>query len=94
MVFVKLLDLVFQGLVGTEVFIYLDDIVFGALSAHYATFKNIAKRLQDANLTLNPQKCQFLQYEASFLGHIIGNGKICMCPQKIKVIKQYPVPNS
>ena len=67
MVFVRLLDLVFQGLVGTEVFIYLNDIVFGAktLSTHYTTFKKIAKRLQDANLTLNTQKCQFLQSKFS-----------------------------
>ena len=51
MVFVKLLDFVFQGLVGTEVFIYSDDIVFGPKthSAHYATFKNIAECLQEAN---------------------------------------------
>ena len=42
------------------------------------------ERLDEANLTIEPSKCQFLQREASFLGHIAGNGKIQLDPKKIK----------
>ena len=52
------------------------------------------KRLDDANLTIEPSKCQFLQREASFLGHITGNGKIRPDPKKIEAVRNFPVPTS
>ena len=39
------------------------------------------KRLDEANLTIEPSKCQYLQRETSFSGHIAGNGT-CQGGQK------------
>ena len=50
------------------------------------------KRLDDANLTIKPSKCQFLQREASFLGHIAGNGLIRPDPKKIEAVRDFPIP--
>ena len=52
------------------------------------------KRLDEANLTIEQSKCQFLQKEASFLGHTAGNGKIRLDPKKIEAVLNFPVPTS
>ena len=52
------------------------------------------KRLDNANLTIEPTKCQFLQREACFLGHIAGNGQLRPDPKKIEVVINFPVPTA
>ena len=87
------------GLQGIEFYVYLDDIfIFSQnLLQHGDRFRELRKRLKYANLTLDPKKCQFLQYEANFLGHIADNGKIRMDSKKIVAVKKYRIlttPNS
>ena len=50
------------------------------------------KRLDEAHLTIEPSKCQFLPREASFLGHIAGNGQIRLDPKKIEAVRDFPIP--
>ena len=90
--FQALMDLVFAGLQGDEIHIYLDDIcVFASdLETHGKKFRRLLSRLEEANLTLEPRKCQFLQSEASFLGHIVGNGSIRMDLKKLSAVKEFP----
>ena len=90
------MDLVVSGLQGVELYVYLDDIiVFAAdLDEHGKRFRRLMKMLNEANLTIEPSKCQFLQKEASFLGHIAGNGKIRPDPKKIEAFRNFPVPTS
>ena len=52
------------------------------------------KRLDSSNLTIEPTKCQFLQSEACFFGHIAGNGQIRPDPKKIEVVRNFPVPTA
>ena len=94
--FQGLMDLVLSGLQGVELYVYLDDIIVFAtnLEEHGKKFRRLMKRLDDANLTIEPSKCQFLQREASFLGHIAGNGKIRPDPKKIEAVRNFPVPTS
>ena len=94
--FAKAVHLALAGLQGSELYVYLDDIfIFSQnLLQHGERFRKLRKRLEYANLTLNPKKCQFLQHEANFLGHIAGNGKIRMDPKKIEVVKKYPIPTT
>ena len=57
------MDHVVSGLQGVELYVYLDDIiVFAAdLEEHGKRFRRLMKRLDEANLTIKPSKCQFLQ---------------------------------
>ncbi|XP_025161882.1 uncharacterized protein LOC112590215 [Harpegnathos saltator] len=63
--FQRLMDQVLTGLQGTELFVYLDDIVIYAssLEEHSAKFAKLAQRLRVANLHLQPDKCEFLRKE-------------------------------
>ena len=86
----RCIQLALAGLQGSELFIYLDDIIrFNKdLFEHGQKLRRLRKRLEYANLSLNPKICQFLQYEANFIGHIAGNGKIRMGPKKIEAVKK------
>ena len=94
--FQALMDLVVSGLQGVELYVYLDDIiVFAAdLEEHGKRFRRLMKKLDQANLTIERSKYQFLQKEDSFLGHIAGNGKIRPDPKKIEAVRNFPVPTS
>ena len=84
------MDLVLSGLQGVELYVYLADIIVFAtdLEEQSKKFRRLMKHLDEANLTLELSKSQFLQREASFLGHIAGNGKIRLVPTNKKKITQ------
>jgi len=94
--FQRLMDQALAGLQGTEVFVYLDDIVLYAssLKEHEIKFNKLAERLRKANLKLQPDKCEFLRKEVTYLGHIIGEDGVRPDPQKINAVKNFPRPNN
>jgi len=71
--FQRLMDQVLAGLQGTDVFVYLDDIVLYAssLTEHENKFNKLPERLRKASLKLQPDKCEFLRKQVNYLGHII-----------------------
>lgn len=72
--FQRTMDMVLTGLQGIELFIYMDDIVIYAksLEEHAEKLKTLLARLQTSGLTLQPDKCRFLQKEVVYLGHVIS----------------------
>ena len=72
--FQRLMDNILTALQGTELFVYLDDILFYAkdLKEHIFTFENLITRQRNANLKLQPEKCTFLNKEVAYLGHILS----------------------
>ncbi|OXU18424.1 hypothetical protein TSAR_006329 [Trichomalopsis sarcophagae] len=78
------MSLAMAGLQAEEVAIYLDDfMIFGKdLEEHAKRFKRVMQRLVEANLTIEPKKCQFLEREAAVLGHIARGGCIRTDPKK------------
>lgn len=94
--FQRLMDSVLTGLQGTELFVYLDDIVLYAssLREHEIKFDKLAAKLRKANLKLQPDKCEFLRKEVTYLGHIISEGGVKPDPEKIKAVSAFPVPEN
>ena len=90
--FQRLMDHTLTGLQGTEMFVYLDDIVLYAssLTEHLIKFKKLAHRLREANLKLQPSKCKFLYKEVAYLGHIITEEGVKPDQQKIQAVRNYP----
>jgi transposase InsO family protein len=91
--FQRLMDNVLSGLQGNELFVYMDDIVIYAksLEEHGVKFERLMKRLEKANLTLQPDKCEFLRREVAYLGHIICSDGVRPDPNKIKSVIDFPV---
>ena len=94
--FQRLMDLVLSGLQGKELFVYMDDIVIYAssLQEHERKYNLLMDRLREANLKLQPDKCEFLKTEVTYLGHIISKDGIKPDPKKLEAVRQFPRPKT
>ncbi|XP_011686344.1 PREDICTED: uncharacterized protein LOC105449050 [Wasmannia auropunctata] len=94
--FQRLMDTVLSGLQGNELFVYMDDIVIYAksLKEHELKFNRLMQRLREANLRLQPDKCEFLRREVAYLGHIICSDGVRPDPNKIQSVSAFPTPRN
>lgn len=85
---------VIADLEGVEAF--FDDIVVHSenFEEHCKTIKKLFQRLKEANLVLQPDKCEFLKKEINYLGHIINEEGIKPDPKKIEAVKKMPIPKN
>jgi len=90
------MDQVLSGLQGTDMFVYLDDIVqyASSMTEHQLKFNKLAERLRKANLKLQPDKCEFLRKEVIYLGHVISENGVKPDPKKIQAVKEFPWPRN
>ncbi len=51
-------------------------------------------KLEQNDLYLKLEKCNFEQKEINCLGIIVGNGKLQMDPKKLKGVADWPKPNT
>src|SRR5260370_19879734 len=54
----------------------------------------LLKVMQDNNLFLKPEKCEFEQFKVEYLGYLISHNKIKMDPKKLAGISDWPVPRN
>ena len=94
--FQRLMDTVMSGLHFQVCLIYLDDIIVftGTTEQHLERIVIVLDRLQAAGLKLKPEKCMLFQKSVSFLGHVISEKGISTDPEKVKAVKDWPVPTS
>ena len=95
----------FQSLINTtlqeylDIFViaYLDNILIytkGILKEHVEAVKKVFKALQQADMRLRPNKCEFHKKEVKFLGSIITTKGIRMDQEKVKAITKWPEPKN
>ncbi|KAG7295451.1 hypothetical protein JYU34_021634 [Plutella xylostella] len=94
--FSRMITLAMSGLTYKKCFVYLDDlIVFGRnLDDHNKNLLDVFERLRQVNLKLNPSKCDFLKKEILYLGHVVTGDGILPDPDKVKIMKEYPIPKN
>lgn len=94
--FQKLMNAVLSGLTGTRCFVYLDDIVIYAksLAEHDVKIREVLDRLRAHGLKLQPEKCEFLRKEVSYLGHQITEAGVKPDPTKVGAIERFSTPTS
>lgn len=51
-------------------------------------------RLAEACLTVNLAKCVFAKATVSYLGKVVGQGKVCPVQVKVLAIQQFPSPST
>ena len=85
--FQRMMDKLLDGL-GDFAKAYIDDLM------HYLQYKlgddlkhlpTVLQHLEEAGLTVlvKLMKCQFAMAECTYLGHVVGGGKVQMEPSKI-----------
>jgi len=85
---------ILQGISGIAVF-YDDIIIQGSnLQENLARVKQVMNRLQDNNLRLNKDKCNFFKENVTYLGHVISKNGIGRCEEKTTGIAEGPQPKN
>ena len=92
--FMRAMHLILRRLCWSDCLVYLDDItVFGrTLQEHRERLSLVLSRLTEAGLKINPKKCKLLCEQVVVLGHVVSGKGISTDPEKIRVIKEWPVP--
>src|SRR5688572_17269997 len=93
--FQRLMNWVLQDYLGKFVAVYIDDVIIftkGTLEQHLDHLKQVFQTLRESILKIKLKKCQFCLPSLSFLGHVVGRGGIQPDPEKIRKIKEFPVP--
>ncbi|UYV72720.1 hypothetical protein LAZ67_10000403 [Cordylochernes scorpioides] len=92
--FQRFMDEVTKGL--DFVFVYIDNVLIASKNEndHIQHLHTIFKRLSDHGLTVNISKSVFGKPSLEFLGHIIDNKGIKPLPEKIRIVEDFPQPNS
>ena len=93
--FCTLMNKVLYPFIDRFVVVYLDDIVVysKSLGEHVEHLHQVFMALRENELYVKREKCSFAQEEVSFLGHIIGNGKLRMDKSKVRAILEWEPPS-
>ena len=94
--FMQMMNDVLQPLVDKCVIVFLDDILIYSATEeqHYQDVSAVFTLLRQHQLRVKMSKCDFFKPEVEFLGHIVGDGSVKMCPSKIAAIVEWPTPRS
>ncbi|CAF5226078.1 unnamed protein product, partial [Rotaria magnacalcarata] len=92
--FQRLMDLVLGGLKWSCALVYLDDIIVYSptFSSHLQHLESVLQQIQESGLTLHLSKCQFCKTKLRYLGHVVSQAGIEPDPEKIRAVRDYPVP--
>jgi hypothetical protein len=94
--FQRLMTTVLSGMQGIKRLFYLDDIVvFGEnLKTHSDRLREILDRMRRYNLKLQPDKCEFLREEVSYLEHVTGSTGVSPDEKRAEAVRNYPIPKT
>lgn len=95
--FQSLMNSIFADLIAEgKVAVYLDDILIWSsdLVEHRKIIHEVLKRLEENDLFLRPEKCEFEKTEIEYLGLIIRQGEVAMDPVKVKAVTEWPAPRN
>ena len=92
--FQNLMEIVLAKLIWKTTVPYLDDCIIFAASPeeHLERVREVLGRFRQANLKINPLKCEFFRTKVHFLGHVISKEGLQVDPTKIAAVKEFPVP--
>jgi hypothetical protein len=84
---------VLSGIQDIKCLVYLDDVIFGQnLETYSDRLREVFSRMRKHNLTLQPDKCEFLRKEVSYLGHVIGLTGVRPDEKRVKAVRDFPEP--
>lgn len=92
--FQRIMESLLGGLEGVAVF--LDDIIVCGKNTeeHLNRLGNVFKILDEANLKIKREKCDFFKRSITYLGHKIDGEGLHTTPEKISAIKNAPKPQN
>ncbi|KAJ1044136.1 hypothetical protein NDA10_001847 [Ustilago hordei] len=94
--FQSFINVIFRDIIGVYVVVYLDDfLIFSDTEeVHVKHVTEVLTRLRSNRLFAKLSKCEFHTKTVEFLGYIIKPTGIEMDPEKIRTVKEWPMPVS
>lgn len=94
--FQRVMDNILRGVQNEKCLVYLDDIIIfsTSLEEHMQNLKAAFERLKATNFKIQLDKSEFLHKEVNHLGHVITSEGVKPNPDKIKAIKNFPIPKT
>lgn len=91
--FQRLMNRVVSGLEGCSV--YLDDSVIYSDTWHsHQRIQALFERFAEARLTINLAKCEFAKATVTYLGRVVGQGRVSPVQVKVMAIEKFPLPTN
>ena len=94
--FQRLMGHILRGLEYRFALIYIDDIIIFSESVeeHLAHLEEVFRRLREANVKLNPKKCSLVKQKVEYLGHVVTPDGVIPNPEKVRVVREFPIPKN
>lgn len=92
----RLVDAIFGPKYEPCIFTYLDDIIIlsKTFDEHINLLTEVKNKLQEANLTISMDKCEFFKTTLKFLGFVVGANGLRTDPEKVSAMVNYPCPTN
>ena len=94
--FQMLMQKCLKGLTTSTALVYLDDILILAVnpSQMIERLGQVFDRFRQSKLRMHPSKCRWAVEKVSFLGHVLDKNGVHVDQNKIKIVKEFPVPTT
>ncbi|CAI7776529.1 unnamed protein product [Closterium sp. NIES-53] len=94
--FQPIVNSVFRDILEKKIIVYLDDIMVYTKTReeHLRDLEEVFRRLQQNQLITKGSKCEFLQPELEFLGHVVSGEGIKIDPRKVTAILEWKPPTN
>jgi hypothetical protein len=94
--FQSLMNSIFKPFLRKFVLVFFDDILIYNKSweEHVQHVDKELQLLEEQQLYANPFKCAFGVQEVEYLGHIVSHEGVKVDPNKIKSIREWPIPKA
>ncbi|XP_015514359.2 uncharacterized protein LOC107220321 [Neodiprion lecontei] len=92
-VFQKFVNAVFRELIKERVVLtYMDDLIIPSKddASGIENLERVFQVASEADLIFKWSKCNFLQREVEFLGHVIGQGQVRPSERKTEAVRKFP----
>ena len=92
----RCIDVILMGLKGTDCLVYLDDIICFStnMEEHVRKSRSILEHLEQPHFKIQPEKCVFATDTVEYMGHICTPLGVRPDPEKVRAIREYPVPKT
>jgi RNase H-like domain found in reverse transcriptase/Reverse transcriptase (RNA-dependent DNA polymerase)/Integrase zinc binding domain len=94
--FQRMLDDIFREDIGKRCFVYVDDIICfsNSFEQHLIDLDIILNKLDQANLKIQSEKCEWAKSELKYLGFVISSDGVKPDRSKLEIIEKIPFPEN